>query len=73
MLDVKPPPGPTVLVTAAHCTFLCKSGGAVVDNCCCQNVGQVNCASDTNKCGSSPTVVEMSGMSKTEWPVTNKH
>ena len=32
-----------------------------MDNCCCQNVGQINCASDTSKCGSSPTVVEMSG------------
>ena len=24
------PPGPTVLVTAAHCTFLCKSDNIVV-------------------------------------------
>ena len=32
-----------------------------MDNCCCENVGQINCASVINKCGSSPTVVEMSG------------
>ena len=32
------PPGPTVMVTTAHCTFLCKSGDNVVDNCCCDNV-----------------------------------
>ena len=33
------PPGPTVMVTAAHCTFLCKSeDGVILDNCCCENI-----------------------------------
>ena len=50
-----------MLVTAAHCTFLCKSGLSIVDNCCCDNIGQLDCSSDTNKCGNNPTVVEMTG------------
>ena len=32
------PPGPTVMVTTAHCTYLCKNGDDVVDNCCCDNI-----------------------------------
>ena len=55
------PPGPTVLVTAAHCTFLCKSDNIVVPNCCCENVAQTMCSDDTNKCGRNPRVVEMTG------------
>lgn len=35
------PPGPTILVSAAHCTYLCSSNGRTVPNCCCPNVGQV--------------------------------
>ena len=54
------PPGPTVLVTAAHCTFLCKSGANVVDNCCCENVSGVRCDNSTT-CGDNPAVVEMTG------------
>ena len=55
------PPGPTVLVTAAHCTFLCKSDNIVVPNCCCDNVAQTKCSDDRNLCGRNPTVVEMTG------------
>ena len=55
------PPGPTVLVTAAHCTFLCKSDNIVVPNCCCDNVAQTKCSDDTNRCGDSPVVREMTG------------
>ena len=55
------PPGPTVLVTAAHCTFLCKSDNIVVPNCCCDNVAQTKCSDDTNRCGPRPMVREMTG------------
>ena len=57
------PPGPTVLVTSAHCTFLCKSEeGDILPNCCCPNVGPGSC--DTNSgimCGTDPQIVEMTG------------
>ena len=53
------PPGPTVLVTSAHCTFLCKSqDGAVVPNCCCPNVGP-RCSGE--QCGDHPKTTEMTG------------
>ena len=55
------PPKPTVLVTAAHCTFICKSNLGVVDNCCCKNVGNIDCSDDFSKCGSNPTTIEMDG------------
>ena len=55
------PPGPTVLVTAAHCTFLCKSDNIVVPNCCCDNVAQTKCSNDKKRCGENPIVVEMTG------------
>ena len=36
---LKRPPGPIVMVTTAHCTYLCKSeDGGVQPNCCCENV-----------------------------------
>lgn len=55
------PPGPTVLVTSAHCTFLCKSEeGNVVPNCCCPNVGPDICSEKVD-CGTSPHIVEMTG------------
>ena len=39
---LKRPPGPIVMVTTAHCTFLCKSeDGNIRSNCCCQNVRKV--------------------------------
>ena len=52
-----------MFVTSAHCTYLCKSGSNLVDNCCCDNVGGYDCSGDTARCGSAPTVVEMSGTS----------
>ena len=69
------PPGPTVLVTAAHCTFLCKSDNIVVPNCCCDNVAQTKCSDDPVKCGQKPEVVEMTGQDVEvicgEWEVGN--
>ena len=53
-------PGPTVLITSAHCALLCKSGETVVDNCCCSNVANRTCSS-TGQCGSNPTIEKMSG------------
>ena len=55
-------PGPTVFVTSAHCTFLCKSGPNILDNCCCENVGGYDCSKNTTQCGNNPTVIEMTGI-----------
>merc|ERR1712126_56566 len=53
------PPGPTVLVGAAHCTYLCKNKTEdVVNNCCCAS-GPENCAKNTTRCGTDPKVSEM--------------
>ena len=55
------PPGPTVLVTSAHCTYICKSEeGRIVPNCCCPNVGPGLCT-DTQDCGTNATTVLMTG------------
>ena len=62
-----------MLVTTAHCTFLCKNDTKVVDNCCCNNVGNIDCSDNVERCGSNPTVVEMTGMDSLEWmrhPIT---
>ena len=53
------PPGPTVLVGPAHCTYLCKSSKGEVDNCCCG--GPNDCSENILRCGDSPAVIEMSG------------
>ena len=53
------PPGPAVLVGPAHCTYLCKSTGRKVDNCCCG--GPNSCSENEARCGYRPTVVEMTG------------
>ena len=55
------PPGPTVLVGAAHCTYLCKKSETTVVNACCCADGPESCADDTNKCGTDPKVYEMKG------------
>ena len=55
------PPGPTVLVTSAHCTFICKSQeGNIVPNCCCPNVGPDTCT-ESQDCGTGPETKEMTG------------
>ena len=55
------PPGPTVLVTSAHCIYICKSEeGRIVPNCCCPNVGPGLCT-DTKDCGTNATTVEITG------------
>merc|ERR1711892_289674 len=50
---------PTVIVGAAHCTFLCKAGSRQVSPCCC-STGPGNCADDKTLCGDKPEVVKMS-------------
>ena len=55
------PPGPTVLVTSAHCAFICKSeDGKLVPNCCCPNVGPGLCT-ESQDCGTNATTVEITG------------
>ena len=54
------PPGPIVMITAAHCVFTCKSGSSTVDNCCCSNVRNDTC-SEGVYCGDDPTVEIMTG------------
>ena len=53
------PPGPTVLVGPAHCTYLCKSSKGLVDNCCCG--GPNDCSNVYSRCGNNSKVVEMTG------------
>ena len=54
------PPRQTVIVGAAHCTFLCQtSAGTVVPDCCCG--GQLDCSADRSKCPGKASVVQMTG------------
>ena len=57
------PPGPLVMVTAAHCVHLCKSeDGNTRPNCCCDNVSGVRCSDESQiECGVSPSVEVMTG------------
>ena len=57
------PPGPLVIVTAAHCVFLCKSpDGATLPNCCCENVSGAYCTADSGiECGLNATTAIMTG------------
>jgi len=56
------PPKPTVVISAAHCTYICKrSQETPVPSCCCAE-GPENCADDQNKCGDNPKVFLMTGM-----------
>merc|ERR1712106_984479 len=53
------PPKPTVVVGAAHCTYLCKNNNNKnVPSCCC-SPGPSSCADDKNKCGNKPRVSRM--------------
>jgi len=52
------PPSTTVIVGAAHCTFLCKAKSRQVSPCCCSS-GPGNCAANKTLCGDKPGVVEM--------------
>ena len=55
------PPGPTVLVTSAHCAYICKSEeGNIVPNCCCPNVGPGLCT-DTQDCGTNARTLLITG------------
>jgi len=54
------PPKPTVIVGAAHCTFLCKNGKHRIDPCCCRKeTDSIDCSDDVAKCGNKPRVVDM--------------
>ena len=62
------PPKPTVIVGAAHCTYLCKnSEDQILPNCCCSGggegggAGSLDCSSDLTKCPGRAAVVEMTG------------
>ena len=57
------PPGPLVMVTAAHCVFLCKAEDeSTKHNCCCENVSGVGCSADSGiDCGTNPRVEIMTG------------
>ena len=56
------PPGPTVLVTNAHCTYLCKSSdNQVVPNCCCDNVSDRIGCSFNETCGIYLRVLGLAG------------
>ena len=56
------PPSPTVVVGAAHCTFLCKSphSSNILPNCCCDNVGGEIC-SDNPECEDDAETIDMTG------------
>ena len=57
------PPQPTVIVGAAHCTYLCKEGGPQglrLPSCCC-TPGQAGCREEVDRCGEQPVAVEMVG------------
>lgn len=55
------PPNPTVLVGAAHCTYICKNGENRVDSCCCQNT-TLSCKQDKPECGKKPKLSLMTNM-----------
>jgi len=52
------PPKPTVVVGAAHCTYLCKDGARELSACCC-SFGPEDCRENIARCGDDPGVVEM--------------
>ena len=54
------PPSPTVVVGAAHCTYLCKDRGREVPTCCCSSDTDA-CKERNKKCGNNPEVEEMDG------------
>ena len=54
------PPGPMVVVGAAHCTYLCKdSAGRILAPCCCHIDRPSSCTEDAVVCSRSPTVGDM--------------
>ena len=56
------PPKPTVLVGAAHCTFVCTSQWTdrLLPNCCCDNVAVDKCT-DNPLCLTDAKIAEMTG------------
>jgi len=67
------PPNPTVLVGAAHCTYLCKDGSRDVPVCCCSR-GVEDCRGRDLRCGDNPGVVEMTASDSVircgEWDIS---
>jgi len=55
------PPKPTVVVGAAHCTYICKNENEKAISVCCCADGVEDCSDDTTKCGETPKVYEMTG------------
>ena len=55
------PPGPLVMVTAAHCVFLCKAEGKTRPNFCCPNVSNATGSADPHICGTNPRAEVMTG------------
>ena len=55
------PPQPTVVVGAAHCTYICKDIREIAIPVCCCSEGVEDCSEDKNKCGEKPRVYEMDG------------
>ena len=57
------PPGPLVIVTAAHCVQVCRTDDErTVNNCCCENVSGAGCHPDSDiDCGTNQTVGVMTG------------
>ena len=53
------PPQPTIVVGAAHCTYLCKDKQENHRPSCCCIPGAVNCEDDLDKCGQQPEVYPM--------------
>ena len=67
------PPQPTIIVGAAHCTYLCKNGGPagrMLDSCCC-SPEPLGCSGDISRCGTNPGAAEMNAEEATiicgEW------
>jgi hypothetical protein len=51
------PPKPTILVSAAHCNYLCKdSKGRVVEICCCRQPESIFSCSTSDFCGQNSTL-----------------
>jgi len=52
------PPQKTILVSAAHCNFICKaSDGFPVETCCCRDVTDINsCKKFNSYCGPNPSL-----------------
>jgi len=55
---ISAPPRQTILVSAAHCNYICKSrDGDVVETCCCRTEDNpATCITTSSHCGDTPTL-----------------